>query len=575
MPDCGTTFIWARRAFGPWAGWLGGWGVALAGVVVLANLAQVAGQYLWLLVGDGSLAHNSLVVTATGVLFIAFMTLVNYRGIRLGEHVQRILTYVQYVSLGIFAVALVFRIAGGARRGRGQAFDFEWFNPAGAFADPGAVVHGALLALFIYWGWDTCLAVNEETENPAKTPGRGAVISAFVLVAIYVSVALLVMMYATVGTEGIGLGNEANQDDVFLAMKDVVPGPVGLADRRGRAGIRPVLHTDHHPSHGPRHPVHGRARGPSAEVRRSPRAQPDAGFLHPGDGRRRRRLLRGHERPQRKPAGRLHQLHQPLHRLLLRPDRLRLRLVLPATLRESARNLWFRGILPLLGALMLTAAFFVSAVQMWDPAYGDTQIFGVGGAFVSGVVLLALGVVLAVVCRFAPSTRGYFLRTSPPPARTRWAAVGCSHEQRRWPPSDPSDVLALDSLLSPDELAVRERVRDFTDQRIRPDRRLVRDAVFPLELAPELGELGVLGMHLEATAARAGPPSNTASPRWNWKPAIRDPHFVSVQGSLAMTAIHKWGSEDQKQEWLPRMAAGEVIGCFALTEPTAGSDPAP
>ena len=61
------------------------------------------------------------------------------------------------------------------------------------------------------------------------------------------------------------------------------------------------------------------------------------------------------------------------------------------TLRESARNLWFRGILPLLGALILTAAFFVSAVQMWDPAYGDTQIFGVGGAFVSGVVLLGAG----------------------------------------------------------------------------------------------------------------------------------------------------------------------------------------
>src|SRR6478672_12682763 len=89
IPDCGTTFAWSRQAFGPWAGWLGGWGVALAGVVVLANLAQVAGQYVWLLVGDGSLAQNKVVVTATGVVFIVFMTLVNYRGIRLGEHVQR------------------------------------------------------------------------------------------------------------------------------------------------------------------------------------------------------------------------------------------------------------------------------------------------------------------------------------------------------------------------------------------------------------------------------------------------------------------------------------------------------
>src|SRR6478735_7861680 len=127
MPDCGTTFIWARRAFGPWAGWLGGWGVALAGVVVLANLAQVAGHYLWLLIGDGSLAGNSLVVTATGVVFMTFMTFVNYRGIRLGEHVQRTLTYIQYISLGIFAVAIIARITGltGGAPAGGQPFDVE------------------------------------------------------------------------------------------------------------------------------------------------------------------------------------------------------------------------------------------------------------------------------------------------------------------------------------------------------------------------------------------------------------------------------------------------------------------
>jgi hypothetical protein len=81
-----------------------------------------------------------------------------------------------------------------------------------------------------------------------------------------------------------------------------------------------------------------------------------------------------------------------------------------ATLRGSAHNLWFRGVFPFLGAVALAVAFFVSAVQMWDPAYGDTQIFGIGGAFVSGVLLLALGVVLAVVCRFAPSTRAYFTK---------------------------------------------------------------------------------------------------------------------------------------------------------------------
>jgi amino acid transporter len=419
IPDCGTTFTWARRAFGPWAGWLGGWGMALAGVVVLANLAQVAGQYLWLLIGDGSLAGNSLVVTATGVLFIAFMTLVNYRGIRLGEQVQRVLTYVQYLALGVFALAIVVQIAAGSadRAITGQAFELDWFNPVWAFADPGAVVHGVLLALFIYWGWDTCLALNEETEDPARTPGRGAVISAFVLVAIYVSVALLVMMYATAGAEGIGLGNEANQSDVFLAMKDVVLGPWGwLIVVAVLASVLSSTQTTILPtargmlSMG----VHGALPAKFGEVH--PRNQ-TPGFSTQVMGAA---------------AIGYYVLMSILSENLLSDSISSISLFIAfyyaltgfacvwyfrGTLRGSARNLWFRGILPLLGALMLTAAFIISALQMWDPGYGDTQIFGVGGAFVSGVALLALGGVLAVVCRFAPPTRDYFRAQQPATAR--------------------------------------------------------------------------------------------------------------------------------------------------------------
>jgi amino acid transporter len=383
--------------------------VALAGVVVLANLAQVAGQYLWLLVGDGSLAENALLVTATGVVFIAFMTLVNYRGIRLGEHVQRALTYVQYVSLGIFAVAIIVGIAGGTGGATTtQPFDFEWFNPVGAFADPGAVVHGALLALFIYWGWDTCLAVNEETENPSKTPGRGAVISAFVLVAIYVSVALLVMMYASVGTEGMGLGNTENQNDVFLALKDVVLGPWGwLIVLSVLASVLSSTQTTILPT----------ARG-TLSMGVHGALPPRFGQVHP------RNQTPGFSTQIMGAAAIVYYVAMSfLSENLLSDSISSISLFIAfyyaltgfacvwyfrGTLRGSARNLWFRGILPLLGALSLTAAFFISAVQMWDPAYGNTEIFGVGGAFVSGVVLLALGVVLAAVCRFLPSTRDYF-----------------------------------------------------------------------------------------------------------------------------------------------------------------------
>jgi glutaryl-CoA dehydrogenase len=141
--------------------------------------------------------------------------------------------------------------------------------------------------------------------------------------------------------------------------------------------------------------------------------------------------------------------------------------------------------------------------------------------------------------------------------------------------TNTSDVLALDSLLSDDELAVRDKVRDYTTQRIRPNiSRWYEDGVFPREIAPELGELGVLGMHLEGYGcpARTAVEYGLAAMELEaGDSGIRT--FVSVQGSLAMTAIHRWGSEAQKEEWLPRMAAGELIGCFALTEPTAGSDP--
>jgi amino acid transporter len=407
MPDCGTTFVWARKAFGPWAGWLGGWGVALAGVVVLANLAQVAGQYLWLLIGDGSLAENTWLVTGTGVAFIALMTFVNHRGIRLGEHVQRTLTYIQYIALGIFAVALMIGIANGGSE-QSLAFSFEWFNPVGAFADPGGVVHGVLLALFIYWGWDTCLALNEETENPAKTPGRGAVISAFVLVAIYVSVALLVMMYAGPGAEGIGLGNSENESDVFLAMKDVVLGPWGwLIILAVLASVLSSTQTTILPT----------ARG-TLSMGVHGALPPRFGKVHP------KYQTPGFSTQLMGAAAAAYYIAMTLLSQNLLADSISSISLFIAfyyalsgfacvwyfrgTLRESTRNLWFRGILPLLGALSLTAAFFISAVQMWDPAYGDTKIFGVGGAFVSGVLLLLLGVVLAVVCRFAPSTKAYF-----------------------------------------------------------------------------------------------------------------------------------------------------------------------
>lgn len=137
------------------------------------------------------------------------------------------------------------------------------------------------------------------------------------------------------------------------------------------------------------------------------------------------------------------------------------------------------------------------------------------------------------------------------------------------------DLFNVDSLLTSEELAGRQRVRTFVEEAIRPNiAAWYEDAVFPLEIVPELGRLGLLGMHLEGYGCpgRGAVEYGLAALELEaGDSGIRT--FVSVQGSLAMTAIHRHGSEEQKQQWLPGMATGELIGCFGLTEPTAGSDP--
>jgi glutaryl-CoA dehydrogenase len=140
---------------------------------------------------------------------------------------------------------------------------------------------------------------------------------------------------------------------------------------------------------------------------------------------------------------------------------------------------------------------------------------------------------------------------------------------------DPLDLLDVSSLLSEEERDIQRTVRDFLDDRVRPHiGEWFEDGRFPRELVTELGKLGLLGMHLEGYGC-AG--TNAVSyglaclELEGVDSGLRS--FVSVQGSLSMYSIWRWGSEEQKQEWLPRLAAGEAIGCFGLTEPDFGSNP--
>ncbi|MEW1581736.1 acyl-CoA dehydrogenase family protein [Streptomyces microflavus] len=153
-----------------------------------------------------------------------------------------------------------------------------------------------------------------------------------------------------------------------------------------------------------------------------------------------------------------------------------------------------------------------------------------------------------------------------------------SAKPSKLPPFDATDPLGIDDLLGPDDLAIRDTVRTWATDRVLPHiAEWYEKGELPgiRELARELGVLGALGMSLDGYGCAGASAVQYGLACLELEAAdsgIRS--LVSVQGSLAMYAIHRFGSEEQKQRWLPGMAAGEIIGCFGLTEPDHGSDPA-
>ena len=216
-PDCGTTFTWASRAFGPLVGCMGGWGIIAADVIVMANLAQIAGSYSFHLFGAADLANSTLWSTVAGVIWIVVMTYICYRGIEISARLQYGLLGIELVVLLAFAVVALVKVYTGNAEPYSITPSLDWFWPAGL--DFSTVIAPAVLtAIFIYWGWDTAVACNEESDDPGRTPGRAAVISTFLLLATYVLVSVSTIAFAGVGTEGVGLGNQENADDVFAAV---------------------------------------------------------------------------------------------------------------------------------------------------------------------------------------------------------------------------------------------------------------------------------------------------------------------------------------------------------------------
>ncbi|MFY1599652.1 APC family permease [Micromonospora sp. WMMD737] len=230
-PDCGTSFTWTTKAFGPYIGWLGGWAAVLATVIVLSNLAGVAVQFFYQFVGDlfgseqlAALWENKPVNVLTCLAFLAIATTVAYRGITTTERVQFFLVGFQMVVLLVFAATALVK-AGSSPTG--IPFSLDWFSPAGLTVS--AFIAGLSGSIFAFWGWDTALTVNEETKDSDKTPGRAALLCVLSILLTYLLVAVATQMYAGVGTDGLGLGNEEIADNVFGALAEpVLGGPLHL-----------------------------------------------------------------------------------------------------------------------------------------------------------------------------------------------------------------------------------------------------------------------------------------------------------------------------------------------------------
>jgi amino acid transporter len=241
-PDCGTTFIWGTRAFGPSAGWAGGWATVAADLLVMGSLAQVAGQYLFFLFQgpNSSIGANASGgwVLLVGILWIVLMTYICYRGIELSARFQRILLTIEVVMLMVMSVTALIRVYASHPAGSLHP-SLSWLSPA--HLPLSAFVTGLVLMLFIYWGWDTALSVNEETADKARTPGRAGIISTVLLLVTYAIVIIAVMSFAGVGGSGVGLTNPDHQFDVLSATGSAIFGTSGFGTVLSRLLILMVL----------------------------------------------------------------------------------------------------------------------------------------------------------------------------------------------------------------------------------------------------------------------------------------------------------------------------------------------
>ncbi|MEU7065296.1 APC family permease [Streptomyces sp. NPDC046161] len=428
VPDCGTSFTWTVKAFGPRVGWMCGWGLVIATIIVLSNLAGVATSYFWLLAGQitgndaiAALDDDKLVHIATCLTLIAAATAISYRGMTATKGVQYTLVGLQLAVLAIF-VAMAFQKASAATFGTGAFdtgvhFSWQWMNPF-AVESMGAFTAGLSLSIFMYWGWDTCLTANEETIGSAKTPGRASLIAMVVLVGSYLATGIAAQMAVGSGTSGLGLGNPETSGNVFAALAGPVMGPLLgiLLFVAVLASAAASLQTTFIPVARTVLAMSTYEALPASYAKVHPR------FKTPG----RATVTAGVA------TGVFYTVMSLVSENVLTDTIFALGLMIcfyysltafacawyfRRELRDSVRGLFFKGVFPVLGGLLLACVFCKTLTDMWNPSYGSgSTVFGVGSVFVIGVGLLALGLVVMLVTeRRSPAFfRGEVLTKSTP-----------------------------------------------------------------------------------------------------------------------------------------------------------------
>jgi len=416
-PDCGTTFTWGARAFGPKTGWAGGWAIVASDVMVMASLAQVAGQYVFLLFGAKGIGSNATSgwVLLVGLIWIASMTYICYRGIEVSAMFQRVLLGVELVMLLVFSLTALIRVWSGNHPASSIVPSWSWFNPMqGGFS---GFVSGIILMLFIYWGWDTAVAVNEETKDPDKTPGRAAILSTVILLVTYFIVILAAQSFAGVGTTGIGLGNSNNTSDVISILGDAVFGGSGIGVFLARLLVLMVLTSAAASTQTTILPT-ARTTLSMATYRAIPKsfAKIHPRYLTPTVST----IVMGAA------SAVLYVIMNYISGGFVIADAVTAIGLYIAfyygltgfacawyyrkTLRQSQRNLWMRGILPALGGLIMYAAGGWSLWADWDVASENSYTswlmpfwphWYIGGAFVIAFLSALIGLLCGIWVRFA------------------------------------------------------------------------------------------------------------------------------------------------------------------------------